>query len=92
MSVMAGLNIADVTQGFVPAGNSNGRGAWPATVSAALVATLDGLADHVALRWRTRERWQSWTWADYAERVARVAAGLREARGGARRAGRADDP
>jgi long-subunit acyl-CoA synthetase (AMP-forming) len=75
---MAGLDIADLPQGFVPAGISSRRAAWPATVSTALVATLDVLADQVALRWRTPERWDSWTWADYTERVARVAAGLRE--------------
>ena len=38
---------------------------------------VDDLADQVALRWRNEdESWGEWTFAEYADKVARVAAGL----------------
>ena len=51
---------------------------WPATVTAALEATVAARPDEVALRWRRPGGWDAWTWRDYAERAARVATGLRE--------------
>jgi long-chain acyl-CoA synthetase len=45
-------------------------------VTAAFVATVAARPDEVALRWRVPGGWSSWTWRDYAERAARVAAGL----------------
>src|SRR5581483_8648408 len=32
--------------------------------------------DAVALRWQTADGWAEWTWADYADRACRAAAGL----------------
>lgn len=53
--------------------------AWPGTVTAALVSTAAARRDEVALRWRRPGGgWGSWTWGDYAERAARIAAGLRQ--------------
>ncbi len=53
-----------------------GPATWPSTVTAAFVATVAARPDEVALRWRVPGGWSSWTWRDYAERAARVAAGL----------------
>ncbi len=53
--------------------------AWPGTVTAALVSTAAARPGEVALRWRRPGGgWGSWTWGDYAERAARIAAGLRQ--------------
>jgi long-chain acyl-CoA synthetase len=41
------------------------------------VATLGRMADQVALRWKAGDGWDEWTFADYGDRVARVAAGFR---------------
>ncbi len=46
------------------------------TLARAFLATVESRADAVALRWRDGEGWGEWTWADYAERVARIAGGL----------------
>lgn len=51
---------------------------WPATVTSAFVATAAERADLTALRWRTPGGWASWSWRDYADRTARVAAALRD--------------
>jgi long-chain acyl-CoA synthetase len=51
---------------------------WPSTVTAAFVSTVAARSEDVALRWRVPDGWSSWTWRDYAERVARVAGGLRD--------------
>ncbi len=49
------------------------------TVPTAFVATARTYADQVALRWRNEdETWGEWTFAEYADRVARAAAGLAE--------------
>jgi long-chain acyl-CoA synthetase len=48
------------------------------TVPGEFVATVARHPERVALRWRTAdERWQELTYAEYGDRVARVAAGLR---------------
>jgi len=41
------------------------------------VATLGKMGDQVALRWKAGDGWDEWTFAEYGERVARVAAGFR---------------
>jgi long-chain acyl-CoA synthetase len=55
------------------------------TVPVAFLATVGERPDAVALRWRTADGgdegddagWGEWTWAEYADRVARAAAGLK---------------
>ncbi len=48
------------------------------TIPKAFVATARSCAERPALRWQTDEgRGEQWTFAEYAERVARVAAGYR---------------
>jgi long-chain acyl-CoA synthetase len=48
------------------------------TVARNFVATVERLADNVALRWKDPGGdWQEWTFADYGDRVARAAAGFR---------------
>ena len=46
------------------------------TVPTRFRATVGARAGEVALRWKDGDDWASWTWAEYAERAARVAAGL----------------
>ena len=49
------------------------------TVPSAFNATVAAHADRVALRWRNDDdSWGEWTFADYAERVARAVAALRD--------------
>lgn len=49
------------------------------TVPTEFVKTARAYADQVALRWRNPdETWGEWTFAEYAERVAKAAAGLAE--------------
>jgi long-chain acyl-CoA synthetase len=49
------------------------------TVPTAFLETAAKLADTVALRWRNDDdTWGEWTWSEYAERVARAAAGLKD--------------
>lgn len=49
------------------------------TVPLAFNATVAKHADRVALRWRNEdESWGEWTFADYADRVARAAGALRD--------------
>jgi long-chain acyl-CoA synthetase len=52
--------------------------ASPPTVTHALFDTVSSIPDAVALRWRDAGRWGSWTWKEYAQQAARVAAGFRE--------------
>jgi long-chain acyl-CoA synthetase len=40
------------------------------------VATLGHMGDQVALRWKAGDGWDEWTFAEYGDRVARVAAGF----------------
>ncbi|MCX7619836.1 MAG: AMP-binding protein [Acidimicrobiales bacterium] len=48
------------------------------TIPTEFLKTVSALTDQVALRWRNDdESWGSWTWRDYADRVAQVAAGYR---------------
>lgn len=47
------------------------------TVGRMFLDTLADRPDAVALRWQADGTWHEWTWRDYAERVARCAAGLR---------------
>jgi long-chain acyl-CoA synthetase len=48
------------------------------TIPGEFVALSDRIPDQVALRWRTDDDgWSHWTYAEYRDRVARVAAGLR---------------
>jgi long-chain acyl-CoA synthetase len=47
------------------------------TVAAHFLRTSTNLADRVALRWRSGDEFSEWTWAEYADRACRVAAGLR---------------
>jgi long-chain acyl-CoA synthetase len=49
----------------------------PATLPACLVRHARERPEDVALRKKDLGRWQEWTWAEYEQRVARVAAGLR---------------
>jgi long-chain acyl-CoA synthetase len=49
----------------------------PATLPACLLRHARERPDDVALRKKDMGRWQEWTWAEYEQRVARVAAGLR---------------
>lgn len=49
----------------------------PSTIPARLVQLAGERANEVAIRRKYRGRWREWTWAEYAERVARVSAGLR---------------
>ncbi|HVC13873.1 MAG TPA: AMP-dependent synthetase/ligase [Acidimicrobiales bacterium] len=51
---------------------------WPGTVTAAFRSTVATRPDEVALRWRGDDGWESWTWREYADRVARTVAGLRD--------------
>ena len=48
------------------------------TIGTAFEETVHARADELALRWRVDGDRQGWTWREYADRVARVAAGLRE--------------
>ncbi|MGH3879101.1 MAG: AMP-dependent synthetase/ligase [Actinophytocola sp.] len=48
-----------------------------ATLVARLLEHAAGRADEVAIREKHRGCWREWTWAEYAGRVADVAAGLR---------------
>ena len=48
------------------------------TVAGAFVATVAARPDDVALRGKVGEGWQEWTFAQYADLVARAATGLRE--------------
>lgn len=49
------------------------------TVPTEFLKTVATMGDRVALRWRNPdESWGSWTWREYADRVAQVAAGYRE--------------
>ncbi|GHF09570.1 long-chain-fatty-acid--CoA ligase [Amycolatopsis deserti] len=48
------------------------------TLPARLLQHARTLGDQTAMREKHRGRWREWTWAEYAERVANVAAGLRE--------------
>src|SRR3954462_5781556 len=61
---------ADVTDAEVMAA-VEGR-----TVPRAFLDTVAERPDGVALRWREGDGWGEWTWADYADRVARAAGGL----------------
>jgi long-chain acyl-CoA synthetase len=47
-----------------------------ATVPASFVKTVRSMPEAVALRWKDGDAWREWTWADYAERSPRLAAGL----------------
>ena len=49
----------------------------PATLPACLIRHARERPGDVALRKKDLGRWEEWTWADYEQRVARVAAGLR---------------
>jgi long-chain acyl-CoA synthetase len=46
------------------------------TVPSVFRDTVAARAGEVALRWREGDSFSSWTWADYADRACRVAAGL----------------
>ncbi|HVN52213.1 MAG TPA: long-chain fatty acid--CoA ligase [Acidimicrobiales bacterium] len=46
------------------------------TVPSAFLDTVAAESSRVALRWQDGAGWRSWTFADYADRVARAAAGL----------------
>jgi long-chain acyl-CoA synthetase len=46
------------------------------TVPAAFVDTVRSRPEAVALRWKDGDAWREWTWADYGERAARLAASL----------------
>ncbi|AIJ20235.1 AMP-dependent synthetase/ligase [Amycolatopsis methanolica] len=48
------------------------------TLPARLLEHARTLGDRTAMREKHRGRWREWTWSAYAERVANVAAGLRE--------------
>lgn len=49
------------------------------TIASEFLATSRAHGDLVALRWRNDdESWGEWTFADYADKVARAAAGLRD--------------
>jgi long-chain acyl-CoA synthetase len=41
------------------------------------VATVDRCGAQVALRWKAGDAWEEWTFADYADRVARVTSAFR---------------
>ena len=47
------------------------------TVPVAFLRAVAERGDAVALRWRAGDGWGQWTWTQYAERVARAAAGLK---------------
>jgi long-chain acyl-CoA synthetase len=46
------------------------------TLPSAFLDTVAAESSRVALRWQDGAGWRSWTFADYADRVARVAAGF----------------
>jgi long-chain acyl-CoA synthetase len=46
------------------------------TVASAFVGAVQRFGAATALRWQERERWCSLSWTEYADRVARVAAGF----------------
>jgi long-chain acyl-CoA synthetase len=48
------------------------------TVPTRFVQTVRATPDAIALRWKDGDTWRHWTWADYAERATRLAAGLRD--------------
>src|SRR4029450_4639130 len=59
------------------------------TISEFLLRTVDARAGQVALRWKRGDAHATWTWSDYAARVARLAAALGELGGpGGERGGR----
>jgi long-chain acyl-CoA synthetase len=67
------MAVTDVTESDLNA-LAEGR-----TVGGEFVALSARVPDAVALRWRTEdETWDHWTYAEYRDRVARVAAGLRD--------------
>ena len=83
-----GVPIATGTPGGDPAGPQGDRGLpgwWRMTQTLEATATLASrLLEHardrageVAIREKHRGVWREWTWAEYAKRVADVAAGLR---------------
>ncbi|HUP76746.1 MAG TPA: AMP-dependent synthetase/ligase [Acidimicrobiales bacterium] len=47
------------------------------TVASAFLGAVQRVGAATALRWKEGEQWRSLNWLDYADRVARVAAGLR---------------
>jgi long-chain acyl-CoA synthetase len=47
------------------------------TIASAFVDTVGRRPDATALRWKSGDDWRSLTWAEYADRVARGAAGFR---------------
>ena len=47
------------------------------TIAQAFLDTVEGSGDAVALRWKEGDAWQEWTFAEYADRVARATTGLR---------------
>ena len=59
---MADITISDIDQAVL--GD---------TVAKAFARTAGRQADQTALRWRDADgTWHEWTWADYADRAARV--------------------
>ncbi|MFN8034626.1 MAG: AMP-dependent synthetase/ligase [Acidimicrobiia bacterium] len=46
------------------------------TITRRFVDTVGRRGERVALRWKSDAGWGEWTWTDYADRAARVAAGL----------------
>ncbi len=46
------------------------------TIAKAFAGTVARQPDALALRWRDGDDWRGWTWAGYADRVARVAGAL----------------
>jgi long-chain acyl-CoA synthetase len=67
------MAVADVTDSDLHA-LAEGR-----TVGGEFVALSARVPDAVAIRWRNDdETWDHWTYAEYRDRVARVAAGLRD--------------
>jgi len=50
----------------------------PATLPARLLQLAHERGDVIAIREKYRGYWREWTWAQYAQRVAHVAAGLRQ--------------
>jgi long-chain acyl-CoA synthetase len=48
------------------------------TIARSFLDTVAAGGDRAALRWKEGDGWDQWTFDDYADRVARAAAGLRE--------------
>ncbi len=63
-------DIADITSADID------RTVDGLTPARAFLSTVDRYREAVALRWKDGDDWGEWTWGDYADRVARVAAGL----------------